>query len=193
MIYKNYKIYGPYTRKDGRQHVILVSNKDRKTVSYPKYIVELHLGRYLSTNETVDHIDNDFTNNSLENLRVVDRVRHAKEDAKRHKKSFVCPYCRISFSLKGAKLSNALSNTKRGKFGPFCSRSCAGKYGKEVQQGLRNKGKVEIIKGVIVFKEKMSAFQETERVEPLKFRETLSENSDGNPEPSPTSRKGAET
>lgn len=48
MIYCGYKVYGPYKWKDGRWRVILKNLKQKqKTVSYPKYIVELHLGRYL--------------------------------------------------------------------------------------------------------------------------------------------------
>ena len=38
-MYENKKVYGPYTRKDGRQVVILKtpgSNKDHQTISYPK-------------------------------------------------------------------------------------------------------------------------------------------------------------
>jgi len=46
------KVYGPYTRKDGRQHVILYENGTRKTVSYPKYLLETKLGRPLDSNET---------------------------------------------------------------------------------------------------------------------------------------------
>ena len=76
-MYDNMKVYGPYTRKDGRQVVILKtpgSSMDHKTISYPKYLVECQLQRYLTKNETVYHIDGDFTNNDLTNLRVVDRT-----------------------------------------------------------------------------------------------------------------------
>lgn len=99
-VYSDYSVYGPYTRKDGRQHVVLVkrnSNRtiiERKTVSYPKYLVEVYLNRYLSEDETVDHIDGNFNNNSLNNLRIVNRVDHAKSHVP-HKKEFVkkCVIC----------------------------------------------------------------------------------------------------
>ena len=39
----------------------------------------------------------------------------------------------------------------------------------------------------------MSALSEKREVEFLKFRETLTDNADGNPEPSPKLREGAET
>ena len=83
-VYKGYKIYGPYKRSDDRLHCVLIKHNqngsisDRKTISYPKLIVEQYLGRYLKPNETVDHIDEDFSNNDLSNLRVVDRSEHCK-------------------------------------------------------------------------------------------------------------------
>ena len=42
-------------------------------------------------------------------------------------------------------------------------------------------------------KNKLSALSEKREVEFLKFRETLTDNADGNPEPSPKLREGAET
>lgn len=71
LVYEDYKCYGPYTRSDGRQHVVLVHHNDegsidnRITCSYPKYIVERHLGRKLKSSETIDHIDGNFSNNNL--------------------------------------------------------------------------------------------------------------------------------
>lgn len=142
MVYENMTLYGPYVRKDGRQHVVLYCphTRARKTVSYPKYLIELSLGRYLKSWETVDHLDMDFSNNSLENLRVVDRSTHAKQDALRldlTPREFTCPLCRTSFILRGEKLKKFLysQNRKDLKAGPFCNRSCSGGYGAELQNG----------------------------------------------------------
>lgn len=83
-VYEGFTIYGPYTRNDGRQHIVLTRHNtngtiiERHTISYPKYIVEKHINRYLLPNETVDHIDCDFRNNELSNLRIVDRKVHCK-------------------------------------------------------------------------------------------------------------------
>ena len=83
-VYEGYKIYGPYKRSDNRMHCVLIKHDDsgsiidRKTVSYPKLIVEQFLGRYLDPTETVDHIDEDFSNNALSNLRVVPRSEHCR-------------------------------------------------------------------------------------------------------------------
>ena len=121
------KVYGPYTRKDGRQHVILYQDGKRKTVSYPKFLLEQKLGRSLLPNETCDHIDNDHTNNCLENLQVLTRTDNARKyNALRQTEEgvFTCPVCNCSFTK---VLRYVRANLKQGKTGPYCSRSCAGK------------------------------------------------------------------
>lgn len=78
----------------------------------------------------------DFTNDAQDNLRVVTRAEHASNDVKRSKPmSFICPQCNTTFILEGRKLNTAIRNRDRGRAGPFCGRSCAGKYGKSVQVG----------------------------------------------------------
>jgi len=71
------KVYGPYTRKDGRQHIILYdyATNLRRTVSYPRYLLEQKLGHKLEDWEDADHIDNDKTNNDINNLQPLGLVR----------------------------------------------------------------------------------------------------------------------
>jgi len=140
------KVYGPYDKKDGRQVIILqYEDKSRRTVSYPKYLMEVRLDRELDPDkETVDHIDRDFTNNEWWNLRVIERSRHAKEDATRRKPTeFTCAMCETVFEKDA---SYVYTNRKAGKAGPFCSRKCAGTYGMKVKKG-------EIEKVVVDFEE----------------------------------------
>ena len=137
MVYENCKIYGPYIRKDGRSVIIVIrEDGSRTTVSYHKYLMEIHLDRYLVGDETVDHIDCDFLNNEIHNLRVIGQSLHIKEDCKHlAPMTFRCPTCNTEFSLVGSRLSWCLSSRKRGKAGPFCNRKCAGKYSRSLQLG----------------------------------------------------------
>ena len=80
-LYPEYnKIYGPYETSLGRIFVILQSSitRKRRTISYPKLLLEIHIGRILVGDETTDHIDGDFKNNSLDNLRILTRSENAK-------------------------------------------------------------------------------------------------------------------
>ena len=126
------QVYGPYTRKDGRKHLILYepNSKARKTISFPKAIMEVNLGHKLAKDDTVDHIDRDKTNDIISNLQVIDRKSHVSLDAiRRHSLFSTCPICKVEFELTRDQL------TKRSNIlaGPFCSRTCAGKYGKSIQ------------------------------------------------------------
>lgn len=124
-------IYGPYTRKDGRKHVFLRDKISRKhtTISYPKALVEVREERKLNANETVDHNDQDFTNDNLDNLVIRTRVEHTKLDVRRVKLPMLpCVWCD-----KLMQLTNSQFRTT--KAGPFCSRKCSGKYGIAIQKG----------------------------------------------------------
>jgi hypothetical protein len=136
MVYENCKIYGPYFRKDGRQHVVLIHSDGRKqTVSYPRFLTEKRLGRYLLEDETIDHLDNNFNNNVEENIRIVSRREHVVDDVIRHEQqSFICPECGIMFS---PDMHEAVQARKKGKAGPFCSKSCSGRYGQRIQTGSK--------------------------------------------------------
>lgn len=132
------KVYGPYTRKDGRQHVVLVEeDKKKQTVSYPKFLMEQELGGQLKPNETIHHKDGDFTNNDLNNLIVIDRKDHTSWDTKRVKKvKFICKWCGEEGERRAVDLEH---NKKLGKAGPFCSKQCSGKYGQAVQSNKINR------------------------------------------------------
>jgi hypothetical protein len=123
------KVYGPYVRKDGRKHVVIYDFKKgiRKTVSYPKYLMEKFLGRKLKGDETVDHINNDFTDDRIENLQILSRADNIRKSApKRKMYTFICPICKKEATK---ELSQVIHNRSQNKSGPYCSRKCAGKGG----------------------------------------------------------------
>lgn len=139
MVYENViKTNGPYLGKDGRYRIILKFNDGtKKGMSYPKYLMEMHLERYLEKDETVDHIDGNPLNNELSNLRVLNRQKHCSNDCIRNNSIIVtCTYCGKTFEIEGSKI-NSRNRRDRHQSGYFCSRRCSGKYGKEIQLHLR--------------------------------------------------------
>lgn len=138
MVYDGCRIGQTYlSAQDGRLRIhITYPDGHHSVMSYPKFLMEQHLNRYLTDNETVDHIDKNPLNNNISNLQVLNRSEHAHLDCKRLlAQTFTCPVCGEVFTLTGIKLSRCLTDRKRGKSGPFCSRKCTGKYGTQVQNG----------------------------------------------------------
>lgn len=134
-----FKVWGPYTRKDNRKIVIVVDRKGkRRTVSYPKWIMEMHLGRKLHPDkETVDHWDSNFDNNDLSNLKLVPRKEHSANDTRRVKLvKFNCAWCDKEFERSPRLIRD---KAKKNKSGPFCSRKCSGKYSRMLQLKLIDK------------------------------------------------------
>lgn len=135
-LYSEYKIYGPYKRPDGRKHLVLKKAGIKTTLSYPKYLVEVSLGRLLTKDEVVHHVDGDFTNDNPENLEVISRSSHGSV----HKPLVVpeqtiteCVYCGKQIALTRKQMHYRVQNRNRGHSGPFCSRICSGKYGTDQQ------------------------------------------------------------
>jgi len=140
-MYDEYKVYGPYLRKDNRQHAILYDGKVRRTLSYPKYLMEMHLGRHLLLMEDVHHKDGNPLNNALSNLEVIDHAEHCREHSTKYRKPKVvtCSWCGKDFTLTVKQQRNKAGNmsrrtgTRNGNV--FCSRTCSGSYGKSIQMG----------------------------------------------------------
>lgn len=127
------KVYGPYTRKDGRKHVIIYENGKTKTVSYPKFLMEQKIGRQLSDDETVDHVDRNFQNDAIENLQILKRSKHSSIDHIRvEKANLICAWCGCEFERRAVDVDHA---HRLGKAGPFCSKNCSGQYGAALQNG----------------------------------------------------------
>ena len=119
-------VYGPYTRKDGRQHVIHYDGVTKRTQSYPRYLMEQYLERPLRDDEQVDHINNDYTDNRIENLQLLTQLENINKSSKRAEtKQFNCPVCKIEFTKTLRRWKD--NQIKQKKAGPYCSRSCAGK------------------------------------------------------------------
>lgn len=115
------------------QLIVEKDNGKKTSMSYPKYLVERFIGRKLKDDETVDHIDHDFTNNWVSNLRIIGMSEHASDDNIRVEPiRFVCPICKMEAEKSPCVV---FDNRRQGKVGPFCGKKCAGTYSQLVQVG----------------------------------------------------------
>lgn len=119
--FDNFVCYKNLDKRQGRWmvHYIDNNNKKRSTIQYAKYLMSIKVGRILSRDEEVDHIDGNKLNDSLDNIEIVSREENRKRYAKRNKPAMVdliCDHCGSSFSRR----KNQTYNKK--KF--FCCREC---------------------------------------------------------------------
>lgn len=138
-LYKNCEIYGPYkSKKDKRSRIVIRwPDKSLTCISYPKYLMELHLGRYLNDDETIDHIDGNVENNDLSNFQILDRLEHVKIDNPSTKsENYICQNCNKQFVMEGWQVAKFINNRKHrpNQNGPFCSRSCVSKYSQKLKR-----------------------------------------------------------
>ena len=149
-LYPDYtKVHGPYSRGDGRKHIVLNNTNLPKgspgklrTVSYPKALKEIELGRVLGPDETVDHNDRNFNNNDSNNMIVRDRSEHSSLDATRVEVEKVfCIVCDTHFEPSRNQHTERSNNSP----GPFCSKQCTGMFNKAVQAGKIEKTPREIV------------------------------------------------
>ncbi|KKN23006.1 hypothetical protein LCGC14_0909240 [marine sediment metagenome] len=120
-------VYGPYvTKATGRRNVAVTIKATgyERFVSYPKFLVEVALGRKLDPKlETVDHINGDFNDNSWSNLRVLDISTHVSEDNLRVRMvKMNCVWCGAPVYARPNRIEYRVS---RKSVGPFCGRKCA--------------------------------------------------------------------
>jgi endogenous inhibitor of DNA gyrase (YacG/DUF329 family) len=117
------KTYGPYTRKDGRQHVVHYSEGKRTTESYPRYLWKQTFGE-IPFGYEVDHKDDDLTNNSLDNFQLLLKTENARKSSpKAVTVELTCKRCGNKFQR---ALSQEKHNRSQGKDGPYCSKRCVG-------------------------------------------------------------------
>lgn len=109
---------------DGRNTLSLYnSSTDRSSTQYARYLLAVKLKRYLTTDEEVDHIDDDKTNDDLSNLQLLSSTDNRNKQ--NHSRGiamveFSCPVCDKIFSIE-RKNSPIVVKSKNAA---TCSRSC---------------------------------------------------------------------
>jgi len=98
-----------------------------------RIVMENHLGRILSTNEVVHHIDGNRKNNDISNLQLMENADHCRMHALRHGRKAVilrCPQCGKVFE----KYRNKSFLQKPSKYNcTCCSPTCRGKLSRDIQ------------------------------------------------------------
>lgn len=114
---KGYLVTNPEQRKT----VILYNNKsDRSSVSYARYLMSCSLGRFLTKEEHVDHVNEDKTEDNLNNLQILTPAENIRKSLPEETiNTFTCPIC-------GKEFQRTLQRSS-GKTNITCSRSCGGK------------------------------------------------------------------
>lgn len=122
---KGYLVTNPENRKT---IILFNSHKDRSSTAYARYLLAVSLGRYLSDYEQADHINNDKTDDRIENIQLLSKdenrqkqVRHYRENNKVFI-NLTCPNCGVIFEYRMSDYK-FFTKTKDRKF--HCSKSCA--------------------------------------------------------------------
>ena len=94
----------------------------------------LKIGRLLTAEEQVDHIDNDKSNNDINNLQILTPSENARKDKTKPLIEMTCPNCQQVFRRKRHRFRETWNSVI--VIPTCCSRSCSAKY----QHKISNKG-----------------------------------------------------
>ena len=116
------RVYGPYKRNDERYSMVFWNPETDtyRSQSYPRYLMEQHLGRVLSRDEEVHHRNGDHSDNRMENLVAVSAAEHRALHKRGPRESRPCENC------------NDATTNKR-----FCSPQCRSFAARKVQRPSR--------------------------------------------------------
>ena len=116
---------------EGRRTVILYNSpSDRSSTSYARCLVSVSVGRYLSDDEHVDHIDDDKTNDCIGNLQILTLKANNQKQRKKKGRLVVeikCPVCGSHFLRRRGNSQSVGCNRDRVS---CCSVVCSNKFKK---------------------------------------------------------------
>lgn len=136
----------------GRKRVILYNNhNDRSTTSYARYLLCVKIGKLLPTEIEADHVDNDFTNDSIINIQPLHQTNNILKEKLRYLEEeqivygVQCACCGIKFMITERNVKMKLAQNVEYA---FCSRSCASRFNSTSSSGAKNTTDVERIKAL---------------------------------------------
>lgn len=75
-----YKVYGPYLSKtENRRIAVLYTPEHRTTMSWARYLMCKKENRFLTSEEEVDHINDDKLDDRIENLQILPSKENKKK------------------------------------------------------------------------------------------------------------------
>lgn len=114
--------------------VLVYEDGTMGSMSYPKFLMQKELGRNLEKWETVDHINDNRSDDRVENFQILSRKDNILKSVKKGDMFyFICPECKKESER---PLRHVRHARKQGKTGPFCSRECAGTYNARIQYSV---------------------------------------------------------
>ena len=122
---------------EGRKLITLKKfNGELVGTSYARYLMAVKLGRFLTDQEEVDHIDNNKTNDDPNNLQILTPEQNREKqrlhyiNSVQQKFDLACPYCGKDFTLteRDMKMKFDYFHKNNGSGLIYCSSSCNAKY-----------------------------------------------------------------
>ena len=139
-----------------RKNVCLFnSNEDRTTISYARYLMGVKLGYEVPSDLEVDHIDDDKTNDDINNLQLLTQQQNKDKENKRRAgitepyKNVVCKYCNTPFIIATSYYNKKI---KAGNKNIFCTIVCRSKNNSRLLTPPSYKTSDELIDKVIELK-----------------------------------------
>lgn len=133
--FEEYTLYKVFHKKEGRMMAQLVNgNVSRTTMSYARYLMSVHLKRVLGKDEHVDHLNDDKTDDRIDNFQLLTPLENSKKYSEANPPTyveFVCPICNIVFKKTRQKAWNKKS--------PCCSKECGYKKVSQTLTGRTRK------------------------------------------------------
>lgn len=126
-----------YTNPNDKRTRLIIKKPDGSMTSksYPRVVMERHLGRSLLPDEDVHHIDGDVTNNSIENLQIIKHGEHQRQHSKKFfDKKAKCQVCGKEFIWDSKRQRRYYADLRRNKSRVIsCSIKCSSYYGRMKQ------------------------------------------------------------